>query len=427
MSKSAKQVVIILVLLLVVSIVFALSTFKEKATLADNNSQLQGEVTGYKKNLAAAGEKQKELASENDQLKQQASEVLDKKTKLEEELTQLNTKIADFEVRIETLNSERDDWKGRYEKASKERDEAIAKMEDAAKKLEEQKKLAASQAAENSYAELDPSKQSENHWSGVLQEKAQLNLRIEKLEGDLNQSAMDIEELKKRNSDLEMEINSLKQEKDELVRQMTLKTNVADNISVDLVREKNDKKAVIDQLEKMKQENLDLRSQVKELGTMKIALEKSITRLQEDKAVIEKKLIQSETVIQSRLDDVIKLKDDIRKASSAKPKEQEVMLPPIIVNGSSSQAKPEAPAAPQAPQPSAQRTISGKVVSVNQENNFVILDLGEKSGAKIGDRLSVYRDDGYIGELEIIQVRSDISAADIRKQSMPLQPGDSVK
>ena len=274
MSKSAKQVVIILVLLLVVSIVFALSTFKEKATLADNNSQLQGEVTGYKKNLAAAGEKQKELASENDQLKQQASEVLDKKTKLEEELTQLNTKIADFEVRIETLNSERDDWKGRYEKASKERDEAIAKMEDAAKKLEEQKKLAASQAAENSYAELDPSKQSENHWSGVLQEKAQLNLRIEKLEGDLNQSAMDIEELKKRNSDLEMEINSLKQEKDELVRQMTLKTNVADNISVDLVREKNDKKAVIDQLEKMKQENLDLRSQVKELGTMKIALEK---------------------------------------------------------------------------------------------------------------------------------------------------------
>jgi hypothetical protein len=66
-------------------------------------------------------------------------------------------------------------------------------------------------------------------------------------------------------------------------------------------------------------------------------------------------------------------------------------------------------------------------VSINKENNFVIIDLGQNSGVNIGDRLSVYRGDTYVGELEIIQVRTDISAADIKKQSMPIQAGDSVR
>ena len=417
MSKGAKQVIIILGLLLVVSIVFALSTFSQKASIEENNSKLQEEIVGHKKNLATFEQKQKELATENDQIKKQASDVAGQKNRLEGEVEDLATKIKDFESRVEALNGERDEWKNRYGKISKERDDAMAKLQEAEQKLAEEQKRTSEQMVIAPSADVDPNKQLESHWSEVLKEKAELNLRITKLEDELNQSAMDIEELKKKNSDLSLEISSLKQEKEELTRQIRLKGDVADNISIDLVREKNDKQFVSDQFDKLKQENLSLRAQVKELGSMKIILEKSISRLQDDKGQIQKKLEQSETVIQNRLDDVLQLKEDINKVSNAN-QAQEVILPPIIVNGSSSS---------EVKQEQGGVKLSGEIVSVNQENNFVIVSLGQKSGVNIGDRLSVYRADAYVGEIEIIQVRTDISAADIKKQSMPFQAGDIVK
>ncbi|MCX5681166.1 MAG: hypothetical protein NT079_02645 [Candidatus Omnitrophica bacterium] len=132
-------------------------------------------------------------------------------------------------------------------------------------------------------------------------------------------------------------------------------------------------------------------------------------------------MAQSEVVVQDRLEDVSKLKENIsQKSASDQGKAQEVMLPPIIVNGSSAGAKAASSQA-------AGVKVAGQVVSINQENNFVIIDLGQSAGINIGDRLSVYRGDTYVGEVEIIQVRTDISAADIKKQSMPFQAGDTVK
>ena len=41
--------------------------------------------------------------------------------------------------------------------------------------------------------------------------------------------------------------------------------------------------------------------------------------------------------------------------------------------------------------------------------------------------LSVYRDSKYIARLEVIQVRKDISAADIKDQWSKVVVGDTVK
>ena len=69
----------------------------------------------------------------------------------------------------------------------------------------------------------------------------------------------------------------------------------------------------------------------------------------------------------------------------------------------------------------------GKILSVNQENNFVIVDLGASSGIRIGDTLSVYRGTKYIASLEVIQVRKDICAADIREKGAKIKAGDIIR
>jgi chromosome segregation ATPase len=421
MSKAAKQVIIILGVLLAVSIFVAFSTFSQKTAIEQTAAQLQGEVDGHKKNIAVLDQKQKELSEECDRIKQQAADVTKQKARLQEDVDSLSKKLKDFETRVGDISEERDELKDRYSKVSRERDDVIAKLQDTEKKLSEAQKKAEEMASvvAPTPAVIDDNKQLESHWAQVLKEKADLNLRIDKLENDLNQSAMDIEELKKKNSDLELEISALKQEREDLQQQIKRGQDIADNVSIDLVREKNDKQFVGTQLDKIKEENLALRAQVKELGSMKIVLEKSISKLQEDKLAIEKKLSQSETVIQDRLDDVLKLKEDINRKVLSDNKPQEVILPPIIVNGSGVSAEKPAGAA--------SVNASGEIVSVNQENNFIIVDLGQNSGVSVGDRLSVYRGDAYLGEVEIIQVRADISAADIKKQSSPFQAGDIVK
>ena len=54
-------------------------------------------------------------------------------------------------------------------------------------------------------------------------------------------------------------------------------------------------------------------------------------------------------------------------------------------------------------------------------------ELSEKTGIKVGDPLKVYRNGNHIGSVEVIQVRKDISAADIKQKSTAFKPGDTVK
>ncbi len=54
----------------------------------------------------------------------------------------------------------------------------------------------------------------------------------------------------------------------------------------------------------------------------------------------------------------------------------------------------------------------GRVLSVDKESEFVICNLGVKQGIKMGDVLSVYREDKYIGDLRVSRAQEEMSAAD---------------
>ena len=197
---------------------------------------------------------------------------------------------------------------------------------------------------------------------------------------------------------------------------------MANNLSLELARTKNDKKFNTDRVEKLNTENSELRGQLKSLVTTKNSLEKSIVRISDDKEKVEKKLGQTESLIQSKIDEIWDIKDDLDRSfknAQLGSKSSEVELPPIIVNS-------DGPAVNTNPGES-KLGLDAKVVSINAENNFVIVDAGEGSGVSVGDTLSVYRDSQYIARLEVIQVRKDIAAADIKEQWSSVQKGDIVR
>jgi len=261
----------------------------------------------------------------------------------------------------------------------------------------------------------------------VLKQKAALQLELERAKSALDQVALQVAELKKQNSDLEMQVKQVTNEKDEIAQKVKYGGDLADTLSIDLARARNDQKAVNDRADKVKEENMDLQGQIKDLASTKISLEKTISRLTDDKNVMQKKLVETESVIQSRIDDIWKIKESLDKKLSDNPPSAPsagggMELPPIIVNAPNNQIQQGSGV------PSIAVKNQGSIISINESSNFVITDLGQSnSTVSVGSALKVTRDSKEIAVLEVIQVRRDICAADIKNKSTELKVGDIVK
>ncbi len=54
----------------------------------------------------------------------------------------------------------------------------------------------------------------------------------------------------------------------------------------------------------------------------------------------------------------------------------------------------------------------GKVLSIDKESEFIICNIGANQGVKIGDFLSVFKGDEYLGDVKVSRVQEEMSAAD---------------
>ena len=83
----------------------------------------------------------------------------------------------------------------------------------------------------------------------------------------------------------------------------------------------------------------------------------------------------------------------------------------------------------EAPQATAKepKKLIGKVLAVNREHNFVVIDLGEEQGIKPGQLFDVIREGKSIATVEVIQTRKSVSACDIKEQDTNVWVGDTVK
>jgi hypothetical protein len=67
---------------------------------------------------------------------------------------------------------------------------------------------------------------------------------------------------------------------------------------------------------------------------------------------------------------------------------------------------------------------AGKIISIDGETNFVIVNLGEQQGIAEGMLLAVYRNETYLGDVKVSRVLPEMSAADFIP---PLSSRDVLK
>ena len=471
MDKQIKQSILILGVLITLSVAFAIVFYLQKQAAENRAALLSDEVTKYETKDRETQKKVKGLQDESTKLRQDLDQSHTERAAILKKSEQAELNLARMNEDFEKVQKERGEWDLKLSNFRRERDDLLKQVNDlknrpAVEKVVEKivyrdrpvEAVPASDAAgiqnapgtesaggvapdqamnevfaaaANSSMPTGISHENENYWAGIIKQKAALEIELQKVKEDLSASNVQIAELKKTNSDFEMEMGRLKNEKEAIVRKINYGEDLADNISVELARARNEQKLSQDRSDQLLSENQQLRQDIKQLTTTKVALEKSIANLSDEKNSIEKKLVETENIIQGRIDEIWQIKKDIdSRVDTQHPASapNQVELGPIVVSAKKS-APPavQTTAKQQAAPKSASKRLQGSVVSVNEDNNFVIVDLGERSGIKVGDAYKIYHNGVQVGSVEVIQVRQDISAADIKQKTAPFSVGDTVR
>lgn len=413
MSQAQKISLIIVGALLVLSLIFATVIFVEKNKLAQAKAIVESQLD---KSRTDGVKKDQEIQNLNASLQDLTAE----KGKLQQQLEKTVQRVEELSKQIKDVSTEKDKWQKRAEDAKEEQTSLSGRIEALNKEIAEYK------SREEEAAKTKPSasglsneivSSDDTQWAAVLKDKAGLQVGLDDLKSELSKVSQDMLDLRRHNAELEISLDSVTEQKTSIDREIRYKTDLANNLSLDLARAKNDQRSKEQRIKELGDENQELRKRIKQMVGTNSSLEKSMVRLNQDKRDIEKRMDSTEDLIHSKINEIWDIKNSIDQTMAGGPSiSSDVELPPIMVN-----SQPAGAASGESV------GLNGQIVSINSPNNFVILNIGQKDGLKTGDVLGVYRGSQYVGRVEVIQVRSDIAAADIKEQSTPIQSGDAVK
>lgn len=357
------------------------------------------------------------IAEQRDQLKKE-------NTDLAGQLDETRKAFRDYESRVEALNKELDQVSRSRSALSSQLDAVIQEKEDLARQLE------AAKAARPMIAEpklqLMPSPQTTDaHWAEVLKEKADLEIQLANVRNELRETKINKEELQRQGRNSELDIKNLRREAEDISRQLEYNQQIMDSIAEELVRERNDKIKIQESFQSIKDENRTLIMRLKDLNTLKIKMERKVQELIGAKTAIERRFNEMETMLMDKVSQVDNLKKELESVRTISPEEaplaqkkkETVELPAIVIRP---QIEPSISAGGELP-------VQASVISMNRDNNFVVIDLGQNDGLQSGDAFGVYRNNQRIAEIEVIQLRSDIAACDIVRENKAVVIGDEVK
>ncbi len=151
--------------------------------------------------------------------------------------------------------------------------------------------------------------------------------------------------------------------------------------------------------------------------SIRIAKETELLRTIEAKKVVENKLTEVEKQITAR-DEQIKLTLDKLEKEVTVRKDLEAQLVTVVKEKQDLATQIEELAAKLPQNIELEKIViktstglKGKILSYDKNNNFVVTDLGSQNNLKLGDILSVYRDDVFVGRVQIEKFEGTSSAA----------------
>jgi len=384
MEQKTKFIIIGLIGILVISLFVAIQTFNAKQAVERERDALR---------------------AKNDSLVGEVNARLQESQRLQERLDLIKQDV-------DRISQEKDEVQNNYSLVVRERDVLLEKI----------KTVQAAPTERQPAATVAPLGGDDTYWARVLKERTDLEFQISNIRNELKSLQIKNEEAQRDKNSLELEVKNYLRDEEDLQRQLEYNKKVTDSLTQELVVEKNDKFQIQNSFKTIRGENLTLRRQLRSLNNRKIALETKLIELQSKNAGLDKSFGEMETILKDKMAQIDNLRTqlDIVKKTGLVPQQKEeesVELPPIVVRPQQETSATETGAL----------NLQGKILAVKRDNNFVIIDLGDEAGIRVGDSFQVYRGGKNIANIEAVQVRKNISACDIKQESTPIKIGDTVR
>ncbi|MCM8812035.1 MAG: hypothetical protein NC910_03180 [Candidatus Omnitrophica bacterium] len=243
-----------------------------------------------------------------------------------------------------------------------------------------------------------------------------------------------LEKIKIAKAALEKEIEELKSVKQTLETQLTDAASQAKKLADDLAAEKRSRETLSGELTKVRSEAASLNEKLRGLENEKKAVADELARAKQSYQALSNELTtlrQAKEALEKRVKEML--------TAQSSQAERIVVRPAAPVGASPAAPASPAAAAPVASQPQPERIavsaapssadMEGKVLVVNREFNFVVVNLGSNDGIEVGTRMNVFRSGKQIGAAQVERLYENMSAATIlvEEQKTQLKEGDTVR
>jgi len=194
-----------------------------------------------------------------------------------------------------------------------------------------------------------------------------------------------LEDSKKTVTRLQLELQEVKGQIDALNNELAQEkssrldaSNKLEQLKADLEQQKTSRQDLEGRLNQASSEGMKMKEQVRVIQQQKDELEAKLKELESGSDGVE----LGKVVVNSEV-----LKEKPQAAAPSTPKGEKKAAAPKV------------------------NTLEGKVMVVNKDYNFAVINLGSKDGVKMDDVFSVYRGGKVIGELKVEKVHESMAAA----------------
>ena len=190
-----------------------------------------------------------------------------------------------------------------------------------------------------------------------------------------------------------------------------------ETLNNDLTQEKNARQESLAQLEQLKGDlekqksfSSDLQNKLNQAQEEVKKAQAQLSELMSKKAELESKLKELEAQVKK-----VELGTIVVDSGSS-------------VTGTNAGAVSTTLATPKKQTETAPVKLEGKILVVNKEYNFIVINLGSKDGINVGDIFSVYHDNKYLGDVTVGKLHDAMASADFDSQEIKnkAREGDKV-
>jgi F0F1-type ATP synthase membrane subunit b/b' len=218
--------------------------------------------------------------------------------------------------------------------------------------------------------------------------------------------------LSAKNQMLQGQLDAATAAKVTLEQQLSEANAIKDDLQTKVEQMKKEAEAFASQIEEEKRLResavTQLNQKVQEINSLQAAIEAE----RQEKTALKESLGRETESLRTQLNEAKIAKESLEKKLKETLAKKGIKLEKIVV-------KPE----------TGELVSEGQVLVVNKEFDFVVINLGENDGLKVGSKLQVFKDNDVLGTVEVEKIYGNMSAAtmmpDVQKDK--IKEGCSVK